>query len=216
VEPNDKASQVQKVTLPCAIHGSFAKAGDVDTYEFSAKKGDVWWVEVLSERLGLPTDPFVLVQQVKKNEAGEQLSDVAEFNDIVSPVKLSTNGYAYDGVPYDVGSPDPYGKFEAKEDGLYRFQIRDLFGGTRSEPRNIYQLNVRKAEPDFSLVAWALHMELRNGDRAALSKPVSLRRGATMGLDVVVVRHDRGSKGREKKRVQLLLKVAETSGAAGI
>lgn len=190
VEPNDKAAQAQKVTLPCAIHGRFAKAGDVDTYEFSAKKGDVWWVEVLSERLGLPTDPFVLVQQVKKNEAGEQLSDVAEFNDIVSPVKLSTNGYAYDGVPYDVGSPDPYGKFEVKEDGLYRLQIRDLFGGTRSEPRNIYQLNVRKAEPDFSLVAWALHMELRNGDRAALSKPVSLRGGATMGLDVVVVRRD--------------------------
>ena len=190
VEPNDKASQAQKVTLPCAIHGSFAKAGDVDIYEFSAKKGEVWWVEVLSERLGLPTDAFVLVQQVKKTDAGEQLSDVAEFNDIVSPVKLSTNGYAYDGVPYDVGSPDPYGKFEVKEDGLYRLQIRDLFGGTRAEPRNVYQLNVRKAAPDFALVAWALHMELRNGDRAALSKPVSLRGGGTMGLDVVVVRRD--------------------------
>jgi len=190
VEPNDKGAQAQKVTLPCSLHGSFAQAGDVDTYEFTAKKGEVWWVEVLSERLALPTDAFVVVQEVKKTESGEQLTDVAEFNDMVSPVKLSSNGYAYDGAPYDVGSPDPYGKFEAKEDGVYRLQIRDLFGGTRADPRNIYQLNLRKAEPDFSLVAWALHMELRNGDRAALSKPVSLRGGATMGLDVVVVRRD--------------------------
>src|SRR5262249_42027454 len=39
-------------------------------------------------------------------------------------------------------------------------------------------------------VAWALHMELRNGDRAALSKPLALRGGATMALEVVCVRRD--------------------------
>lgn len=189
-EPNDNARQAQKVQPPCLIHGNFAKAGDVDSFEFEAKKGDAWWIEVLSERLGLPTDPFVLIQQVTKVDGVEKLVDVAEFNDIASPVKLSTNGYAYDGAPYDAGSPDPLGKFEAKQDGLYRLQLRDLFGGTRADPRNIYRLNIRKAAPDFTLTAWALHMELRNGDRAALSKPVALRGGATMGFDVVVVRRD--------------------------
>jgi hypothetical protein len=49
---------------------------------------------------------------------------------------------------------------------------------------------VRKAEPDFALVAWALHMELRNGDRNALSKPIALRPGTTMALEVVAVRRD--------------------------
>ncbi len=189
-EPNDKAEQAQKIQLPCLIQGSFAKAGDVDSFEFEAKKGEVWWVEVLSERLGLPTDPFVLIQQVTKADAMEKLVDVAEFNDITSPVKLSTNGYAYDGAPYDVGSPDALGKFEAKQDGVYRLQLRDLFGGTRNDPRNVYQLSIRKAAPDFTLTAWALHTELRNGDRAALSKPVALRGGATMGFDVTVVRRD--------------------------
>ncbi len=28
-------------------------AADVDTFEFTAKKGEVWWIEVASERLGL-------------------------------------------------------------------------------------------------------------------------------------------------------------------
>lgn len=189
-EPNNTAAQAQKISLPCAIRGAFATAGDVDTYEFEAKKGEVWWVETVSARLGLPTDPFVLVQKVTKTPAGEQLTDVAELNDIVSPVKLSSNGYAYDGVPYDVGSPDALGKFEVKEDGLYRLQIRDLFGGTRSNPGNIYELVVRKASPDFSLAAWAMHMELRNGDRANLSKPIALRGGATIAFDVVAIRKD--------------------------
>ncbi len=190
LEPNDQPNQAQKLSLPCAIHGSFATAGDVDSYEFEAKKGDVWWMEVVSERLGLPTDPFVVVQKVTKTTTGEQLADAAEFNDIVSPVKLSTNGYAYDGPPYDAGSADSLGKFEAKEDGTYRIRIRDLFGGTRADQRNVYKLIIRRAEPAFSLVAWALHMELRNGDRAALSKPVSLRNGTTMGFDVIAIRKD--------------------------
>lgn len=190
VEPNNQQAQAQKITLPCDIAGAFFPAADVDTYEFSAKKGEVWWVEVASERLGLNTDPFVLVQQVKKTGDKETLTDVAELNDIISPMKISTNGYSYDGPPYNAGSPDVLGKVEIKEDGLYRLQVRDLFGGTRSEPGNVYRLIVRQASPDFALASWAVHMTLRNGDRAALSKPMALRAGATMAFEVVVIRRD--------------------------
>lgn len=190
VEPNNQQAQAQKITLPCDIAGAFFPAADVDTYEFSAKKGEVWWVEVASERLGLNTDPFVLVQQVKKTGDKETLTDVAELNDIISPMKISTNGYSYDGPPYNAGSPDVLGKVEIKEDGLYRLQVRDLFGGTRSEPGNVYRLIVRQPSPDFALASWAVHMTLRNGDRAALSKPMALRAGATMAFEVVVIRRD--------------------------
>ncbi|HYH69499.1 MAG TPA: hypothetical protein VD866_32690, partial [Urbifossiella sp.] len=69
-------------------------------------------------------------------------------------------------------------------------QLTDLFGGTRSEPGHTYRLVIRRAAPDFALVAWPLHMELRNGDRNALSKPIALRGGATMALEVVVLRRD--------------------------
>lgn len=189
-EPNNQPAQSQKITLPCDIAGSFFPAADVDTFEFTAKKGEVWWVEVASERLGLNTDPFVLVQQVKKAADKETLTDVAELHDIASPMKVSTNGYSYDGPPYDAGSPDVNGKFEVKEDGTYRLQVRDLFGGTRNDANNIYRLIVRQAAPEFSLAAWAVHMTLRNGDRASLSKPMALRAGDSRVFEVVVQRRD--------------------------
>lgn len=203
VEPNHGAGQAQRITLPCDLQGSFFPAADVDVFEFEAKKGEEWWIEVASERLGLATDPAILVQQVittaaraqtsaetTSASAEEKLVDVLELNDIPSPVKISSNGYAYDGPPYNSGTSDPLGKLSIKEDGLYRLQISDLFGGTRSDPANIYRLVIRRAAPDFALVAWALHMELRNGDRNALSKPLALRGGATMALEVVAFRRD--------------------------
>ncbi len=190
VEPNNDKDHVQKIVLPCDVSGAFAQAADVDVYEFDAKQGEVWWVEVASERLGRPTDPSIIVQQVTGTGADEKLADVVELTDIPSPVKVSSNGYAYDGPPYDAGSPDIIGKVEIKQDGRYRLQLTDLFGGTRNDPRNVYRMVIRKAAPDFAVVAWAQHMELRNGDRNALSKPIALRGGATMALEVVAVRRD--------------------------
>lgn len=186
VEPNDSADAAQQVTLPCAVTGSFAPAADVDTFEFVAKKGDVWWVEVASERLGRPTDPTVVVQHVE----GDQVTDLAELTDIGHPIKVSSNGYSYDGPPYHAGSPDVLGKLEIQQDGRHRLQLSDLFGGTRNDPRNIYRLVIRRAQPDFAIVGWALHMTLRNGDRNALSKPIALRGGTTMPFEIAVVRRD--------------------------
>ena len=190
IEPNNEASVAQRITLPCDISGQFFPAADVDVFEFEAKKGEVWWVEVASERLGLPTDPAVVVQRVSGTGDAQKLTDVAEFSDIPSPVKVSSNGYSYDGPPYNVGSTDVLGKIVIQEDGVHRLQLTDLFGGTRNDPRNRYRLVIRQAQPDFALAGWGLHFELRNGDRNAVSKPLALRRGATVALEVVTVRRD--------------------------
>jgi len=190
IEPNNQHAQAQKVALPCDISGSFFPAADVDTFEFTAKKGEVWCVEVASERLGLPTDPSIVVQQVTGEGDAEKLTDIAELSDIPSPLKVSSNGYSYDGPPYNAGSTDIIGQFTVKQDGKHRLQLRDLFGGTRNDPRNRYRLIIRKPKPDFALAGWALHMGLRNGDRAAFSKPIALRGGHTMPIEVVVVRRD--------------------------
>ena len=64
------------------------------------------------------------------------------------------------------------------------------FGGSRDAPDATYRLVVRRAEPEFALVCWPLHMELRNGDRAALSKPLALRGGGTVSLEVAALRRD--------------------------
>ncbi len=189
-EPNSTQAEAQKISLPCDIAGNFFPAADVDRFEFTATKGDAWWIEVASERLGRPTDPAVIVQRVTGEGADQKLVDIAEFTDIASPMKPSSNGYAYDGPPFDGGSADIIGKLDIPEDGVYRLQLTDLFGGTRNDARNIYRLIIRKAEPDFAIAAWGLHMELRNGDRNALSKPLALRAGSTVALEVVAVRRD--------------------------
>lgn len=190
VEPNNAGVEIQKITLPCDIAGSFYPAADVDTFEFTATKGEIWWVEVASERFGLPTDPSIVVQQVAGEGADEKLTDLVELTDVPSPIKVSSNGYSYDGPPYNAGTADILGKIEIKVDGVHRLQLSDLFGGTRNDPRNIYRLIIRKATPDFAVVGWALHMGLRNGDRNALSKPVSLRGGSTMAIEVLAIRRD--------------------------
>ncbi|MCY2962059.1 MAG: serine protease, partial [Planctomycetota bacterium] len=189
-EPNDDRAEAQRITLPCDLAGSFFPADDSDIFEFEAKKGEEWWVEIASERFGLPTDPSAFVELVTGSGAEEKVTEVVEFTDIPSPVKVSSNGYAYDGPPYNAGSPDFLGKLVIPQDGLYRLHLTDLFGGTRNDPRNVYRLVIRKAQPDFAVVAWPLHMELRNGDRAALSKPLALRRGATVAMEVVAFRRD--------------------------
>jgi hypothetical protein len=134
IEPNNDGAHAQRISLPCDISGRFYPAADVDVFEFEAKKGEEWWIEVASERLGLPTDPAILVQRVVKGKDGmaDKLTDVLELTDIPSPVRVSSNGYAYDGPPYNAGSADILGKLTIKDDGVYRLQLSDLFGGTRS------------------------------------------------------------------------------------
>lgn len=211
----------QLIQLPCQIYGSFFPAADVDCYQFEAKKGEQWWIEIASHRLGRPTDPSLLVQRLLPTEQSDetdeaaaqnslppskgaiqnsevevasgrrqQWQDVLELHDISSPVRVSTNFYSYDGPPYNGSSTDFHGLLEIPADGVYRLVLTDLFGGTRNDMRNQYYLAIRPAMPDFALVAWAIHRELRNGDRAALSKPLALRPGSTVALEVMAFRRD--------------------------
>ena len=63
-EPNDSADAAQRVTVPCEFAGRFDPQQDRDWIEFSAKKGELIELEVLSQQLGLTTDPVLVVEQV--------------------------------------------------------------------------------------------------------------------------------------------------------
>jgi len=191
-EPNAEPASPQKISLPCDISGSFIPANDADVFEFPAKKGDVWWVEVASERLGMNTDPFVLVQRVATTDGKETVTDVAELDDIAHPMKPGTfiPGSTYTGPPYISGSPDVLGKITIPEDGTYRLRLLDLLGGPGTDAGSIYRLVIRQAAPDFALVAWAAHLQMRQNDFGTFSKPIALRAGGTMAFEVVVVRRD--------------------------
>ena len=78
-EAADQPGKGQKITLPCEIAGRFYPHGDHDVYFFDAAKGDAFWFEIFSERLGQPTSPELLIQKVgKSNKGEEQFSDVQD------------------------------------------------------------------------------------------------------------------------------------------
>ena len=181
-EPNDKPAQAQKISPPCEVAGQFFPAGDADLFAFDAKKGDVLWIEVFSQRLGLPTDPMFVIQRVTKNEKGEeQLGDVSEVYD------QDTN---IGDREFNTTSRDPVTRFEAKEDGAYRITVRDLFGRTHASPTHVYRLAVRKESPDFRLVAMVIAPKYKADAKDVPVGVPLLRRGETLPVRVMAFRRD--------------------------
>ena len=174
-EPNNKAGQAQKISVPCEVAGQFFPAADVDCYAFDAKKGDVYWIEVFSHRTGRTTSPFLLVQR--------EGTDIKEV-------------YASDADPggkrFTTLSNDPAFRFEAKEDGTYRVSVSDLFGATRSNPASTYRLAIRKETPDFRLVALVEPPPplAKKDDRSAAPRGVLIRAGETTAVKVLAIRRD--------------------------
>ncbi len=182
-QPNDQPAQGQNISAPCEYVGQFYPTGDRDWVTFEARKGDVFWLEVFSERLGLPTDPFVLIQRVSKNDNGEeQASDVKELTDTESNIG---------GVEYKTSTRDPSGRFEAQENATYRIEVRDLFNSSQADPRLVYRLSIRKEGPDFRLVAIPQPPPSPNKDaKEALLWTPLLRRGETVPIKVMAFRRD--------------------------
>ncbi|MBI3881675.1 MAG: hypothetical protein HY301_16625, partial [Verrucomicrobia bacterium] len=182
-EPLDAPPKSQKLTPPCEFAGQFRRRGEPTVLTFDAKKGDVWWLEVFSQRLGTPTDPSVLIERVTKNDKGEEsATTIAELAD--SDANLG-------GPEFNTASRDPSYRFEAKEDGLHRISVRDLFNRNPTDARHPFRLALRKESPDFRLVALA-PQETRADKNQRIVSPTapSLRRGETQVVKVLALRRD--------------------------
>lgn len=178
---NDRGEQAQKISPPCEVSGQLFPAGDQDWFSFDAKKGDIYWLEIFSERLGAPTDPMLVVQRVSKNDKGEaSITDLQETYDSEANIG---------GAEFKTSSRDPAWRFEVKEDGAYRVQVRDLFNRTTADPRHVYRLAVRKEAPDFRL---AVLPQLPGTKKEREVGPWCsvLRRGETLPLRVLAQRRD--------------------------
>ena len=79
-EPNDDEAHAQLVRPPCDITGTFAPRGDNDLFRFEGKKGEIWWVEALAERIGSMADPAFLIQKV--GAKGQPPQDLVSGDDL--------------------------------------------------------------------------------------------------------------------------------------
>jgi hypothetical protein len=180
VEPNDTPDKAQPIKPPALIVGRFNPRGDRDWYTFEASKGDKLWIEVVSQRLGLPVDPQVVIQQAEASK------DLQEIDDLASPLPAMQNNLER---RYRAHSDDPAILFTVPADGKYRILVRDLFGSAQGDPRLFYALSVRPPKPDFRLVAFP-HDPAPN-DGAKLSQVNCIvRRGGSDRLRMIAYRRE--------------------------
>jgi hypothetical protein len=78
-EPNDSPTTAQHVTLPVSIHGSIARAGDVDYYRFEAKAGQEVGVQAITSAIGSKLDPVLLITDAGGRMLTESTSGVLGY-----------------------------------------------------------------------------------------------------------------------------------------
>lgn len=183
-EPNDDPAKAQQVTVPCEFTGQFYPNGDNDYLQFDAKKGEVFYIDLISHRLGLQTDPYLIVQRVTKNDKGEEVvGNIATLDD-----PGDRNGRI--GTNFDTSTDDPSYRLTADQDAAYRITVRDQNRGVAPDPRNVYRLVIRPPQPDFRVVAIAERIQAPVNANAVLAGTTSVRRGGTTYYDVRVERRE--------------------------
>jgi len=178
---NDSPLEPQAVTLPGCIAGRFYPQRDRDWFGFTAKAGERFVFEVFSARLGLPTDPALLIEQVTTEADGRTTAkEIAYADDGPSE---------FQGGILDRPTADPLVEFKAPADGSYRMLVRDLKGESHSSPEHVYVVEVRRPRPTFHLLALLAQPHRADAERTLIATPV-LPIGGTVGIDVLVLKSD--------------------------
>ncbi|MCB1207969.1 MAG: hypothetical protein KDK97_01520 [Verrucomicrobiales bacterium] len=179
------------LTIGGAVTGWFPKDGAPAQFDLPFKTGDRFIIEVISQQLGLATAPYLLIENVKKDDKGtETLTTQAELTEPPTGQPVPSIK-----VPF----LDPVYAYEAKADGLFRLSLSDPLNAA-NERRHPYTLRVRKAdeatldaaiaiEPTLPPVANARTLDLTSANvwrggiaalevwvpnRTALSPPIEL------------------------------------------
>ncbi len=134
---NDTMDTAQEVTPPCEIAGRFEKLHDLDWYAFTAKKGDIYNIDLQSERLGAPTLTYLVIRDAAKNDIYESHAD--------NPESFGAKFFTH------TVDPAPY-RFTAPADGKYFVHAVGAVADVLAGPRHYYRLRIAPDQPDFQIV----------------------------------------------------------------
>jgi hypothetical protein len=137
-EENQTAETAQEISLPCELAGRIEKRRDRDWYTFTAKKGETYNFELLSDRLGCQTDMYFVL---RKLDSKQQLGEFDDNADTLSPFKFFTR----------TDDPATY-RFTAPADGKYHLLVSSRDADVRAGPRLLYRVRITPEQPDFRLV----------------------------------------------------------------
>jgi len=145
IEPNDRM-RPQQIEVPVTISGHIDPARDVDVFEFTAKKGQQFAIQVETRGIGSALDAVLKVT----DGAGKVINEL------------------YDTT--ESGKADPKFNVGIPAEGKYRVEVHDLqyHGGERY----YYRLRIFTPVPDFTLTVAADQFTLTG----ALEVPVTIER----------------------------------------
>jgi hypothetical protein len=137
------------VTVPAALDGGIQKAGDSDYYQFHAKKGDRYVMEVQARRYDSPLDSILTLY----NDKGAVL---AENDDWTDPMAGLTTHQADSRLTYTFSAA-----------GEYTLRLRDV--EVQGGEDYAYRLTIAPPKPDFALRITPDNPRLGRGDTAAIA-----------------------------------------------
>jgi hypothetical protein len=137
-EANDTEETAQVVPVPCDIAGRIEKRRDRDWYRFTARKGEVFSIEVFADRLGSPVDMYYTLRPASAKGPGQEFDDNP---DILSPTLFFSR------------TDDPQRqRFVVPADGDYLLQVSSRDADLRGGPRHLYHVRIAPEQPDFRLI----------------------------------------------------------------
>jgi hypothetical protein len=197
---NDERDQAQVVAAPCEIAGQFLPARDVDWYAIDAKAGQTYWIEVFASRLGQKVDADLMIEGggARGADAGANPGRRRGRGGRRRPQPAEVQGEGvqmFDDTQPEIGGPafrtasnDPIVAWTAPKDGLHRIAVSNLFAAGAGDPRQVYRLSIRPAQPDFRLIA-ALRQPAKD-DQQINPWSLSLHRGGQDAVRVIALRRD--------------------------
>ena len=162
-DDNHSPASAQEIVVPCEVSGQLAAGDERDWFAIPARRGEVFFIEALGQRIQSPVDLQISVLDA----AGQQ--ELAQFGDEVRNI----------GGAFPTSHLDPAGRWVCPADGRYLIALRNLIGGLPADPRRTYRLSVRREESDVRLVVVS-----RRDDLGGLN----VKRGGREVLDLFAFR----------------------------
>ncbi len=180
----------QPVAIPFVSTQCFADQQRDSIFQFSAKEGDLLGIDVVSQRVGEPSDARLIVSRIEQQESGvPKLHQVLNVDDCQSVSDGAIN----------LISTDPVALLKVPATAQYQLAVRDLDVGQSLSRIQAFRLSVAPPQPGFDLLAYRVfpHSDV-NQTQPFGSKLV--RDGSEL-LRIFVVRRD-GWNGAVKVRCE--------------
>lgn len=134
--PGTRTATPRSIKIGETVRDNFLPLGLAHSFDLPFKSGDKFVIEVLSHQLDHPTDPHLVVENLKADGTLSAQSEVADAPAITPAPSIVLR------------SRDPSYAYEAKADGTFRISLNDNFNTT--EP---FELRVVKDAAKRPLIA---------------------------------------------------------------